>query len=210
MYEGYNNESWIRIKQIWRKEMTDVMDINYGPLTGLIGTWEGDKGMDVAPEPDGIEENPYYETITFEAAGDVENAESQVLSIVRYHQVVKRKSNDEVFHDEIGYWLWDSSTDIIIHSFTIPRGVCVLAGGKAPAQYDPLDGITLSVASKLGDPDWGILQSPFMRDNASTLEFRHSITIKDKRLSYTETTVIDIYGNKTFEHTDNNELTLRD
>ena len=23
-------------------------DIDYGPLTGLIGTWQGDKGMDVA------------------------------------------------------------------------------------------------------------------------------------------------------------------
>lgn len=190
--------------------MTDIMDINYGPLTSLIGTWEGDKGMDIAPEPGGFEENPYYETITFEAAGDVENAESQVLSIVRYHQVVKRISNDEVFHDEIGYWLWDPSTDIIMHSLTIPRGVCVLAGGKAPASPNPLDGITLSVTAKLGDPDWGILQSPFMRDNARTVEFRHSITIKDKRLSYTETTVIEIYGNKTFKHTDDNELTLRD
>ena len=39
-------------------------DFDYGPLTNLIGTWNGDKGMDIAPEPDGTEHNPYYETIT--------------------------------------------------------------------------------------------------------------------------------------------------
>lgn len=26
--------------------------VNYGPLTGLIGSWQGDKGIDLAPEPD--------------------------------------------------------------------------------------------------------------------------------------------------------------
>ncbi|MBW2290584.1 MAG: hypothetical protein JRG90_22590, partial [Deltaproteobacteria bacterium] len=47
------------------------MAIDYGPLTGLIGNWKGDKGMDVAPEPDGSEESPYWETIDFDAIGDV-------------------------------------------------------------------------------------------------------------------------------------------
>ena len=32
------------------------MAIDYGPLAGLIGTWKGDKGMDVSPEPEGTEE----------------------------------------------------------------------------------------------------------------------------------------------------------
>jgi len=64
--------------------------IDYGPLTGLIGSWHGDKGMDVAPEPDGIEHNPYYETITFEAAGDVTNAEQQQLAVLFYRQQVSR------------------------------------------------------------------------------------------------------------------------
>jgi len=49
--------------------------------------------MDISPGPDGQEENPYFETIIFAAAGEVKNAEEQVLAIVRYHQVVQRKSN---------------------------------------------------------------------------------------------------------------------
>jgi len=86
--------------------------IDYGPLEALIGTWKGDKGVDIAPDPAGDENNPFYETTVFEAAGDVDNAETQNLSIVRYQQTVQRKSNDEVFHNEVGYWLWDAITEI--------------------------------------------------------------------------------------------------
>lgn len=176
--------------------------IDYGPLAGLVGTWKGEKGLDVAPEPDGTEKTAYYETIQFEAAGDVTNAESQTLAIVRYHQVVSKKKNDEVFHDEIGYWLWDADSNTVMHSLAIPRSVCVLAGGKASAEGS---GTKLEVAAKLGDPDWGIIQSPFMRDNASTKAFQHTIEVDGDRLSYSETTTLEIYG-KTFEHTDANEL----
>jgi len=55
--------------------MSNETDFDYGPLTDLIGTWKGNKGIDIAPEPDGIENNPYYETIIFEPIGDVTNAE---------------------------------------------------------------------------------------------------------------------------------------
>ena len=109
-------------------------EIDYGPLAALIGTWHGDKGMDVSPEPDGSEDNPYYETLDFTPIGDVENAESQVLAILRYQQIVRRKSDDEVFHDQTGYWTWDAREGVVMQSLTIPRAVCVLAGGMAREQ----------------------------------------------------------------------------
>ena len=59
-----------------------MAEVDYGPLAGLIGNWRGDKGMDISPEPDGTEENPYYETLVFEAAGDVGNAGEQTLAVV--------------------------------------------------------------------------------------------------------------------------------
>ena len=34
-------------------EDTTINGVNYGPLAALLGTWEGDKGTDRAPEPDG-------------------------------------------------------------------------------------------------------------------------------------------------------------
>ena len=187
--------------------MADLLDLDYGPLRGLIGTWQGDKGLDVSPEPDGTEESPYYETLVFEAAGDLKNAESQHLTLIRYHQVVSRKSNDEVFHDQVGYWMWDAENRTAIQSIAIPRAVCVLAGGRY--EGDPGAGsTTVRVRAALGDPDWGIAQSPFMRDNASTLAFDHEVNIEPDRLSYSETTKLEIYG-RTFDHTDANELTRR-
>lgn len=179
-------------------------DIDYGPLQRLIGTWSGDQGLDVAPEPDGKEQNPYYETIVFEGIGEVTNAESQTLAAVRYHQEVRRKSNDEVFHDQVGYWIWDAREKTVMQSIQIPRAVGVIAGGNH-AGAGGGGAVTLEVSAKLGDERWGILQSPFMSKEARTTEFRHKLTIDGDRLSYAETTVVEIYG-KTFDHTDENTL----
>ena len=177
---------------------------DYGPLAGLVGSWEGDKGIDIAPEPDGSEENPYYERIDFEAAGDVDNAESQVLTIVRYHQVVRRKSNDEVFHNQVGFWTWDAASGTIAESFTIPRGVALVAGGSYEGPGAEGE-VVLEVRAKLGDEDWGIAQSAFMREKASTEAFEHRIVLQGDTLRYSETTHLQIYG-RSFEHSDDNEL----
>lgn len=185
-----------------------MKDIDYGPLKGIIGVWKGDKGLDVAPEPDGAENNPYYETIKYTAIGDVTNAESQVLSVVHYRQIVQRQSNNEVFHDETGYWMWDPSAGIIMHSLVIPRAVCVLAGGKYSGTKSTEGRVIIEVTANIDDKNWRIIQSPFMQENARTTEFRHKITVGNGTLSYSETTFVDIYG-KIFEHTDRNELTLQ-
>jgi hypothetical protein len=186
--------------------MTDKSEVDYGPLATLIGTWTGDKGLDVAPEPDGAEDNPYFETITFSAAGEVSNAESQLLAAIHYRQIVQRKSNEKIFHDETGYWMWDAETGVIMHSLTIPRAVCVLAGGIYDGETDSDGNILLTVSASLDNELWQIIQSPFMRERARTTEFRHHITAGANRLSYSETTTVEIYG-KVFEHTDRNELT---
>jgi hypothetical protein len=179
--------------------MSENDGVDYGPLKGLIGTWSGDKGIDIAPEPGGVEENPYFETILFEAAGDVTNAEEQTLGVVRYHQVVRRKSDGDVFHDQVGYWMWDAATGTLMYSLAIPRGVAVLAGGTW-AESGPLD-----VAASLDHPHWSIVQSPFMTEKAKTTAFALRIDVEGDRLSYSQTTTLEIYG-RTFEHTDENGL----
>ncbi len=182
---------------------TEIDGVDYGPLAALVGIWSGAEGMDVAPEPDDDERNPYYETIVFDAAGDVTNAEEQTLSVVRYHQVVKRKSNDAVFHDQVGYWLWDSSTGVVCQTLTIPRAVTLLAGGSAAQEAGVT---TIAVEAKDGDAKWGIVQSPFMQDKARTIGFSHKITVEGDSFTYFETTLLDIYGKKNYEHTDGNTL----
>jgi hypothetical protein len=186
--------------------MAEKDEVDYGPLTELIGTWNGDKGMDVAPEPDGEEHSPYFETITFQAIGPVTNAESQHLAALHYRQIVRRKSNGEVFHDETGYWMWDAETKLVMHSLLIPRGVGVLAGGIYHQSSNNGE-VTLEVKAKHDDPSWNIIQSPFMQEKARTLEFSHNVQVGNGHLTYSETTVVEIYG-KVFRHTDQNELTL--
>jgi len=178
------------------------MEIDYGPLGGLIGRWRGDRGLDVAPESDGPAESPYHETLEFTAAGDVENFEEQTLAVVRYHQAVFRKSNDEAFHDQVGYWLWDAESGLVMQTLTIPRAVSLVAGGRAEG-----DGpIVLRVRAGVGDPDWPISQSPMMRDRARTLAFEHELTIDGDVLRYSEKTTVAIYDQAAFAHTDVSEL----
>jgi hypothetical protein len=187
-------------------EATTIDGINYGPLAALVGIWEGDKGVDRAPEPDGEERNPYYETITFEAAGDVTNAERQTLSVVRYHQVVSRKSNNEVFHDQVGYWLWDPADDTIVETFTIPRGVAVVAGGKLGQPADLSQELVFDVAADAGAQDFGIVQAPFMFKQAKTTAFTHTMTVQGDEMRYSESTILDIYDKKSYDHKDVNTL----
>ncbi len=183
----------------------EVSSLDFGPLTQLIGTWRGNKGIDVAPEPEGDETHPYYETLTFEPVGDITNAGKQTLVVLHYRQIVQRKTDNEIFHDETGYWIWDKAASTIIQSLTIPRAVAVLAGGQYNNKLESSK-VTLEVGAKIDDPDWSILQSPFMKDNAKTIAFSHKISVEKDQLSYSETTTLDIYG-RIMEHTDSNELT---
>lgn len=176
----------------------------YGPLAGLIGTWTGDKGTDIAPDPDGTEENAYYETITFEALGEVENAEEQELYALFYSLRVNRKGDNKLIHHQTGHWMWDAAEQTVMQSLSIARGLCSLAGGVFKGSENAP--VELQVNAKLGSPDWAIVQSPFLRDKAQTLEFTHKLKLEGDKLSYHQTTLVEIYG-KRFEHTDENQLT---
>jgi hypothetical protein len=188
--------------------MAGTTEVDYGPLAGLIGTWEGDKGLDVSPEPDGTAETAYFETLTFEPVGCALNAETQLLAVLRYHQTVGRKSDGKTIHDQTGYWMWDAAGRTVMHSLVIPRAVCVLAGGGYAASVETGAPVVLETFAGTDDPRWGILQSPFMKEKARTVAFRHRLTVRGDALEYAEATLLEIYG-KRFEHTDANALTRK-
>ena len=175
----------------------------FGPLKHLIGEWYGEQGMDVAPEPAGDEISDYFETIVYQPVGDVDNADEQELWAVHYHQIVTRKSDNKVYHNQTGYWIWEPARELVMHSFTIPRAVGVRAGGTCKTDGDTS---ILEVSARLDDPEWGIVQSPFMAEKASSQEFTQTLRIGPDALSYKQTTVVNIYG-RTFDHTDGNALT---
>ena len=90
-------------------------------------------------------------------------------------------------------------------SIVIPRVVAVLAGGRYTGATDARV-IELAVTAAKDGADWGIIQSPFMRDKARTVSFRHQLAVEGDVLRYSETTGLEIYG-RHFDHTDTNELT---
>lgn len=181
---------------------TIINNIDYGPLYQLIGSWRGDRGLDVSPEPDGEDKNAYYDEMTFVPSGATDNAEEQNLVSVRYHQVVRKRSNGKIFHDQIGHWIYEPATGLIMHSLTIPRGVCLLAGGSVAQDGDET---TFNVGASADCDTFGIAQSPFMLKKAKTEAFTMTLKIAGDQLSYQETTSLDIYGRK-FEHTDGSSL----
>lgn len=183
-----------------------MAEVKYGPLAALMGTWKGTKGLDVAPEPEGEERTPYYETLIFTPVGDVTNAESQLLAVVHYRQQVFKQSNHEVIHDETGYWMWDEQQQTLMHSLLIPRGVSVLAGGVY-TEHDS-GAIELEVKAYDQSSEWPISQSVFMQQKARTVSYYQKIVIENERLSYQQTMMLDIYG-KSFEHVDSNQLLLQ-
>ena len=128
--------------------------------------------------------------------------------MLHYRQIVQRRSDDEIFHDETGYWMWDPKTETVMHSLVIPRAVCVLAGGRHTGATDAAGRLIIAVSAAADDLQWTIIQSPFMQAHARTVAFRHKIIVGDGDLSYEETTRIAIYG-KTFDHTDQNRLSLQ-
>jgi len=184
--------------------MNTVIDnIDYGPLAQLLGKWSGNVGLDIAPDsganPD---ESPFTNDLTFTLAGAAENAEEQQLVAVKYHHVVRRADNGHIFHDQIGHWIYEPNTQVIMHSLTIPRGVCLLAGGIFKQTNT---GSIFDVTATAGSDSYGIVQSPFMLEKATTKAFHMKMIVKNDELTYREVTSLHIYG-KDFEHIDTSTL----
>lgn len=182
--------------------MSETSESDYGPLAPLIGTWVGDHGVDVSPEPDGEAREPYFETLFFEGIGDLDNAEEQDLFALRYHQTVVRKRDSKVFHNQTGFWSWDSASKTVFHSFSIARGLAVVAGGTHDGLVGPDGSVKLAVKASLEHPNWTIVQAPFLMEKAKTTGFEMDVSVKGNQLKYNQTTFLEIYG-RTFDHTDN-------
>lgn len=184
--------------------MSTVIDnVDYGPLAQLIGKWSGNVGLDIAPDADANpDESPFTNVITFTVAGAADNAEEQKLVAVKYHHVVRRADNGHIFHDQIGHWIYEPSSQVIMHSLTIPRGVCLLAGGTFKQTNDES---IFDVKATAGSDSYGIVQSPFMLEKAKTNAFHMKMTVTRDELSYREVTSLHIYG-KDFEHIDTSTL----
>ena len=174
-----------------------------GPLFPLVGTWEGDEGLDVAlsHEEGKVLETPYFERTTFSSFGPVANGR-QTLFGLDYRMAAWKDRNDDPFHTEIGYWLWDAAASQVMRCFVIPRGIVLIAGGTASA-----DATSLTLSATAGAEDYGILSNQYLLGAANSTAYHVDLTIGEDSWSYDETTVLEMTEfDAPFDHTDRNTL----
>lgn len=176
---------------------------NLGPLSTLVGTWEGDKGDDTAPSDDrGTEISRFRERIVFEPLRPVDNHE-QWLYGLRYSTFATRLGETEPFHEELGYWLWDPAEKQVMKCFIIPRGVAVNAGGlvEPDAQF-------FQLSATVGSATYGICSNQFLDREFKTVRFDLRISFLDRNtFSYEEDTQLKVKGQDAiFHHVDRNTL----
>ena len=185
-------------------ESVDVNTLaNLGPLTGMAGIWEGVRGMDVNPKPEGPRKQTYIEHIELQPIDPQANG-PQLFYGLRYHTRVVKPDEVETYHDQVGYWLWEPATGTVIHTLAIPRAQVALAVGKATA-----DARQFEVLATRGTTTYGICSTPFLEHAFTTVEFRVNVTINpDDTWSYLEDTVLLVKGQtEPFHHIDRNTLT---
>jgi hypothetical protein len=150
-----------------------------GPLAGLAGTWEGAEGLDEAPAEDlGLMRTPYRERAVFVPMGPVDN-----------HQ--------------LGYWLWDAEAGQVMRAFLVPRGVTVLAGGRAVAADRKF-----RMLAVVGSETFGIASNPFLDVAFKTVRYELEVDLEGTdRFRYAEDTQLLLKGrSEVFHHRDSNTL----
>ena len=174
----------------------------WGPLAGLIGEWEGDQGLDVSfHNVEGeVGETKYREKVSMKPFGPVDNG-TQHLYGLDYRMAAWRGDEENPFHTEVGYWLYDGATGEVMRCFVVPRGSNVLAGGTAKATDT-----TFSMEATVGDEVYGISSNKYLAAKARTKKYTCTIKIDGDTWSYDECTTYDHAIGGTIAHTDANTL----
>ena len=175
---------------------------NLGPLTPMAGIWESQRGIDINPKPEGARKQAFVERMELQPIDPQANG-PQLLYGLRYHTHIVKPGEVETYHDQIGYWLWEPATDVIVMTLTIPRGQTALAKGTATPEAKHFE-----LRAVRGTEVNGICSIPFLEYAFRTVEFRIAVTINaDATWSYEEDTVLLVRGKEEpFHHTDKNTL----
>jgi len=186
-------------------EPSDVDDdalANLGPLRRLAGIWEGTKGVDLNPKADGPERREFTERIELQPIDPQANG-PQLFYGLRYHTRILATDEDTTFHDQVGYWLWEPATGLILQSLAIPRGQIAMAAGHATA-----DATQLVLTARRGETEYGICSTAFLEYAFRTDSYRIEVTFNpDGSWSYVLDTMLMVRGqSEPFAHRDVNTL----
>ncbi len=184
-----------------------TLSAELGPLESLVGTWEGDQGLDVSHshEQGKVIETPYRERMSFSAFGPVDNGRQHLYGL-DYRTAAWKAGKEDPFHVEVGYWLWDAATGQVMRCFMVPRGATVLAGGECTA-----DATSFTMRAEVGSETFGVLSNPYLAENARTIRYEVTVSVEGDQLTYDETTVLEMKEyDEPLDHTDRNVLRRAD
>jgi len=159
-------------------------------------------GVDVNPKADGPERREYIERIDFEPIDPQANG-PQLFYGLRYHVHIKTLEEDITFHEQVGHWLWEPATGLILQSLSIPRGQTALAAGHASPTAD-----RLLVSARRGETEYGICSTAFLEYAFRTDSYQIEIIFHDDgSWSYVTDTQLTVRGSEIpFSHRDQNTL----
>jgi hypothetical protein len=181
-----------------------IMANEWGPLAALIGEWEGTGGLDTAFSHSKAQVlgTPYLEKLTFKPFGPVDNGDQHLYGL-DYKTAMWRDDEQNPFHTEVGYWLWDAATGEVLRGFVVPRGITVLAGGFTTADSTQF---TLRAAKNGGN--YTIGENQYLDQKASSVSYEVTVTANaDGTIAYEETTMLHMAEfPELFAHTDRNTL----
>lgn len=178
-----------------------------GPLTPLVGEWEGNVGVDKSFDniDDKVYETSYFEKAWFKPIPTQTNG-LQKLEGLKYQSTAWRHGEEAMnpFHDEVGYLLWDKENKQVIRAVVFGRGISILAGADAEIRSTEIH-----FKAEPGAPDYGILQNKYLIDRAELKSFESTFKFNDDG-SFTHSSDIILrltaMGDKEMHHTDINTL----
>ncbi|MFL6720654.1 MAG: FABP family protein [Sphingomonas sp.] len=175
---------------------------NLGPLRRLAGTWQSAGGHDINPKADGPEHRNYVEHVVLEPIDPQPNG-PQLFYGLRYHTHINTPEEDITFHDQVGYWLWEPATGLVLQTVAIPRGQAAIAAGQAAPGDD-----TLVLTAERGTSEYGICSTGFLEHAFRTDRYRIEVTFNpDGTWSYVLDTTLAVRGQPgLFDHRDRNTL----
>jgi len=175
---------------------------NLGPLRRLAGIWEGTMGVDLNPKQDGPERREFTERIELQPIDPQANG-PQLFYGLRYHTRILATDEDATFHDQVGYWLYEPATGLIMQTLAIPRGQIAMAAGFAA----PGDA-RLVLEARRGETEYGICSTGFLEKAFRTDSYRIEVTFNpDGSWSYILDTILQVARRpEPFMHRDVNTL----
>ena len=173
-----------------------------GPLAPMAGVWLGEHGLDVHPTADGPVQSAFVERYELQPIDPQTNG-PQLFYGLRYHTRITQPGEVAMFHEQVGFWLWEPATSTVMLTLAIPRGQSALATGHASP-----DSRSFTVKARRGSETNGIVSNSFLDYAFQTTDFEMTVTLNENRSwSYHQTTTLKIHGQPgPFLHTDCNTL----